>query len=68
MMLASRRFRSRFGVSGLVQSFFEVRRHCDQPLADSFIEDELIVLSSPLARFASTGRSTSWRRQGLACS
>ena len=50
-------FRSRFGVSGSPQ-LVEIRRHCDQPLADSFIEDELIVLSGALALFAGIGQYT----------
>ena len=35
---------------------FEVHRHCDQPLVDGFIEDELIVLSGALAFIAGIGQ------------
>ena len=35
---------------------FEVRRHRDQPLADSLVEDELILLPGALAFFAGFGQ------------
>ncbi|MGV2085688.1 hypothetical protein [Rhizobium sp. K7/93] len=47
-----------FAVGGLRvgPELFEVRRHCDQPLAYGLIEDELIVLPAALALFAGVGR------------
>lgn len=57
MMWASSRLRSRFGVS-IRPELVEIHRHCDQPLADSFIKDELIVLPGTLAIFAGLGQNT----------
>jgi hypothetical protein len=41
---------------GIRPELVEIRCHCDQPLVDGFIEDELIVLSGALALFAGIGQ------------
>ncbi|WP_164897968.1 MULTISPECIES: hypothetical protein [unclassified Mesorhizobium] len=43
---------------GIRPELFEIHRHCNQPLADSFIKDELIVLPGTLALFAGLGQDT----------
>ena len=43
---------------GIRPELVEIHRHCDQPLADSFIKDELIVLPGTLALFAGLGQNT----------
>ncbi|WP_292717480.1 hypothetical protein, partial [Mesorhizobium sp.] len=37
-----------------IPELVEIHRHCDQPLVDSFVEDDLIVLSAALPRSRSS--------------
>ncbi len=57
MMWASSRLRSRFGVSASGPELLEVRRHRDQPLVDSLVEDDLIALPGALALLAGIGQN-----------
>lgn len=56
MMWASSRLRSRFGGIGIRPELVEIRRHCDQPLADDLVEAELILLPGPFALLPDIGQ------------